>query len=89
MTSSSYGVRITARAERDLGKLPDKVAAACLEFIFGPLADNPHRLGHALRGELAGLHSARRSTYRVLYEIRDHELVIIIVHVAHRRDVYR
>jgi mRNA interferase RelE/StbE len=35
------------------------------------------------------LQSARRSTYRVVYEIRDHELVIMIVHIAHRRDVYR
>jgi mRNA interferase RelE/StbE len=50
VTSSDYRMRITARAERDLGKLPEKVAAACLEFIFGPLADNPHRLGHGLRG---------------------------------------
>lgn len=88
MTAGRYRVRITARAERDLGNLPDKVAAACVEFIFGPLAANPHRLGSQLRGELAGLHSARRSTYRVVYEIRDDELMIVIVHLAHRRDVH-
>lgn len=89
MTSGRYGVRITARAERDLAELPEKVATACLEFIFGPLSENPGRLGSALRGDLGGLHSARRSTYRIVYEIRDHELVIVVVHIAHRRDVYR
>jgi mRNA interferase RelE/StbE len=73
VTSDRYRVRTTARAERDLGNLPDKVAAACVEFIFGPLAANPHRLGSKLRGELAGLHSAWRSTYRVVYEIREDE----------------
>ena len=43
--SSPYQVRISARAERDLLRLPEKIGAACLEFMFGPLADEPSRLG--------------------------------------------
>ena len=41
-----YQVAITARADRDV---PEKIAAACVEFLFGPLAGNPHRLGKPLR----------------------------------------
>ncbi len=70
-------------------KLPEKVAAACIEFIAGPLADNPRRLGKPLRGELAGLHSARRGEYRVIYEIDDDPPIVVIVYVDWRGDVYR
>ena len=87
--SSPYLVLISARAERDLLRLPEKIGAACLEFIFGPLADNPQRHGGELRGELTGLRSARRASYRVIYLIDDNQTRIEIVHIDHRRDVYR
>lgn len=63
--SERYHIRITARGARDLERLLEKIATACVEFIFGPLAESPHRVGKALRDELAGLRSARRGDYRV------------------------
>lgn len=69
-------------------QLPQKVAVAVIEFIYGPLAENPHRLGKNLRGDLAGLMVARRGEYRVIYEIHDHEIMIEIVLVSHRRTAY-
>lgn len=87
--SDPHQVRITTRAERDLGKLPEKMAAACLECIFGPLADHPYRLGKALRNEPAGLHSARRGDYRVIYAIFPSAGVIEIEHIDRRSHVYR
>ncbi|ORW07786.1 type II toxin-antitoxin system RelE family toxin [Mycobacterium kyorinense] len=84
-----YEVAITATAARDLQRLPEKVAAACVEFIFGPLVANPHRLGKPLRNDLAGLHSARRGDYRVIYLTDDRNRRIAILHVARRSDVYR
>ncbi|CKS69209.1 Conserved protein of uncharacterised function%2C putative toxin [Mycobacterium tuberculosis] len=50
-----YHVAITATAARDLQRLPEKIAAACVEFVFGPLLNNPHRLGKPLRNDLEGL----------------------------------
>ena len=32
-------------ARRALGRLPEKVATAAIEFVYGPLADNPYRVG--------------------------------------------
>ena len=87
--SSPYRVLISARAERDLLRLPEKIGAACLEFIFGPLAENPQRLGGELRGQLIGLRSARRGSYRVIYRIDENQTQIEVVHIDHRRDVYR
>ena len=81
-------VRISARAERDLMRLPEKIGAACLSFIFGRLAENPHRWGGELRGRLAGLRSARRGVYRIVYRVDDDQHRIDIVHIDHRGDVY-
>ncbi len=84
-----YGVRVSARAERDLDQLPAKVAHACVAFVFGPLAENPQRLGGELRGRLAGLRSARRGSYRIVYRIDEERRLVEIVHIDHRGSVYR
>jgi len=69
-------------------QLPLGVASAIWEFISGPLADNPRRLGKPLSGSLAGHHSARRGSYRVVYTIADNPSVIHVVRIDHRRSVY-
>jgi len=84
-----YEVRISSRAERDLLRLPEKVGAACVEFIFGRLVENPYRLGGMLRGPLEGLRSARRGSYRIIYRIEDDAQTIEIIHIDHRSNVYR
>ena len=70
-------------------RLPEKVATAVIEFAYGPLITNPHRVGRELRLDLAGLWSARRGDYRVLYRINDEQQRVEIVAVDHRRDIYR
>ena len=48
----TYAIYFSPRARRALHvDLPEAVAAACAEFIFGPLAENPHRVGKPLRDE--------------------------------------
>ena len=84
--AESYAIAWTPTARRALQRLPEKVAAAAVEFIYGPLADNPQRVGKALRFELEGLHSARRGDYRIIYRIDEH---VTIVAIEHRADVYR
>lgn len=87
--SEQYQVQITARAARDLERLPEKVATACVEFIFGSLVENPRKLGKPLRDELAGLRSARRGDYRVIYALIESNRRMEIVHIGRRSDVYR
>lgn len=89
MSDQPYDVAITARAARDLHRLPEKIATVCVEFLFGPLADHPYRLGKPLREELDGLHSARRGDYRVIYAINDAHHRMEIVHIDRRGEVYR
>ena len=68
--------------------LPEAVAAAVIEFMSGPLVVNPRRVGKMLRRELAGIWSARRGTYRVLYRINDDPKEVVVLRIEHRRDVY-
>jgi mRNA-degrading endonuclease RelE of RelBE toxin-antitoxin system len=84
-----YEVEITPEGLRHLSRLPEKVREAALAAILGPIAENPRRLGKPLLGELEGLHSARRGDYRIIYEIVEEEVVVLIHRVQHRRDAYR
>ncbi len=80
---------MAAAAERQLGRLPERVAAAVVEFVTGPLLENPHRVGHPLQRKLAGLWSARRGAYRVVFEIDDEQRAVVVLRIDHRADVYR
>ena len=84
-----YEVEITPEGLRHLNRLPEKVREAALAAILGPIAENPHRLGKPLLGELEGLLSARRGDYRIIYEIHEGQETIVVHRVQHRRDVYR
>jgi mRNA interferase RelE/StbE len=84
-----YEVEITPEGLRHLNRLPEKVRHAALETIFGPIAENPQRMGKQLVGELEGLRSARRGDYRVIYEVFEDDETVLIHRVQHRRDVYR
>lgn len=85
-----YDLVVTPPARRALtDRLAEPVAAAVIEFLTSALVNEPHRLGKPLRGELAGIWSARRGTFRVLYRISEPEHEVIVVRIDHRRDVYR
>ena len=86
----TYRIELTKAAKRALTELlPETVAVACWEFIRGPLAEDPHRVGKPLRGQLEGRFSARRGEFRLIYQIFDDRVVVRVIHIAHRRDVYR
>lgn len=76
-----------ARALQD--QLPEPVAAAVIEFLTTTLITQPRRVGKPLRGELTGIWSARRGTYRILYRVREDFREVIVLRIEHRRDVYR
>ena len=86
----SYELVLTPPAVRAIQSgLPEAVAAAVIEFLTGALIDNPHRVGKRLRGDLAGIHSARRGTYRVLYRINEESREVVVVRIEHRGNAYR
>lgn len=84
-----WNVVATGRFNRDLARLPPRVAAAIVEFVTALLPENPLRMTKALTGDLDGHRSGRRGDYRVIVRL-DHPRRIVILHrVAHRAHVYR
>ena len=89
MSRPPWRLVVAPSAERTLARLPEKAAAAIVEFMLGPLTENPQRVGHALRRELEGLRSARRGPYRIVYELIAATNEIHVLRIDHRADVYR
>jgi mRNA interferase RelE/StbE len=85
----AYELRVTGPAQRQLERLPDGTAAAIVEFMLSALIENPHRVGGRLQRELAGLHSAHRGAYRVVFEIDEEERAVVVLRIDHRSHVYR
>ena len=83
----SFSIRIKESAAKELRRVakPDR---ARIVAAIDRLAETPH-LGTSLKGDLRGLRRIRVGDYRILYEVRDKELVVLVVCVAHRRDAYR
>ncbi|MGH2916274.1 MAG: type II toxin-antitoxin system RelE family toxin [Solirubrobacteraceae bacterium] len=85
-----YELVVTPPAARALAeRLSEPVAAAVIEFLTTTLINEPRRVGKQLHGQLAGVWSARRGTYRVLCRIADDPREVVVLRIEHRRDAYR
>jgi mRNA interferase RelE/StbE len=69
--------------------MPEKVAAAVVEFMLGDLIRVPRVCGGRLNRELDGLLSARRGPYRLIYQVDDEAGVVDVLRIEHRSVVYR
>jgi mRNA interferase RelE/StbE len=90
VTDEAYELVLTPPARRALTeKLPEAVAVAAIDFLTTALVVRPRIVGRPLRGELIGIWSARRGTYRILYRLRDDPRELVVLRMEHQSDVYR
>lgn len=89
MTNNPFEIIWSPAARKALAKLPEKVGTAAIELIYGPVADNPHRLSKPLTLGLETIRAARRGDYRVLYRVDNDAHTVDIVTIEHRADAYR
>lgn len=86
--SRIYKIEIPKSVEKALGKLPTHIREQ-IERRIEKLAEEPRPTGcEKLAGE-DSLYRVRQGDYRVIYEIHDKVLVVLIIKIGHRRDVYR
>ena len=83
----SFSIRIKGSAAKELERI-DRSTRSRIVAHIDRLAENPH-LGTTLKGDLRGLRRIRVGDYRVIYEVQNSVLVVLVVRVAHRRDAYR
>lgn len=82
-----YTLLYTEEAKKKIEKLDPSIKKIIKKAIES-LQTNPLK-GKALSYELAGLRSLRTSDYRIIYRIKEKQLIIIVISVGHRREVYK
>lgn len=87
--AEAWRIEVSKTAQRSLRALSNKFAAAIVEFVTGPLAENPYRLSKPLHAELAAWRSARRGDYRVILQIDDDKHLVRIGRIEHRATAYK
>ncbi|MBW9064068.1 type II toxin-antitoxin system RelE/ParE family toxin [Rhizobium herbae] len=86
-----WTIEITARARKSINNLDKQTAIRILSFLSDRLAanENPRQLGKQLTGPLKHYWSYRVGDYRLLCEIIDTQLIVLVLEVGNRREIYR
>lgn len=86
----AWRIELTAAAEKALAKLDRQTAKRITGFLRERVAgsDDPRQSGKALSGPLAGLWRYRVGDYRIICEVKDGQLVVLVVTIGHRSDIY-
>lgn len=84
----TYSIEFSKRAERQFNTLPQQIQKR-LQLRIDALATNPHPRGAKKLEENENRYRIRVGDYRIIYEVQDVALVVILVRIGHRREVYR
>lgn len=86
----AWTVKLSDHAKRDLQKLDKTIQKRIVSFLQDRIhvTDNPRASGKALQGNLSGLWRYRVGDYRLLCRIEDEELIILVIGIGHRKEVY-
>ena len=87
----AWTIEFAPRVEKDLRKIGPQAARRILDYLRNRVAvlDDPRQLGQPLRGQLAELWRDRIGDYRVICELRNEVLVVLVLRIGHRKAVYR
>jgi mRNA interferase RelE/StbE len=88
----AWKIEVSAEADRELSKLDPQQSKRILKFLCERVAplDNPRSLGQALHGSRLGeFWKYRAGDYRLICKIEDKLLLILVLRVGHRREIYR
>lgn len=87
----AWTIKYADTAVRQLKKLDKPVARRILDYMDEKVAtaEDPHSLGKALTGPMGGLWRFRVGDYRVVCEIHNGQLVVLVLEIGNRKEVYR
>ena len=84
----SYHIKIEKRALKALSSLPKRLRNRIRKAIDG-LAEDPRPPGVKKLADLESLYRIRVGNYRVVYQIQDMDLLVLVVKIGDRKDIYR
>ena len=85
-----YRVEVSSVARKQLKKSDRRTVAIIVSWIEKNLnnCENPRLYGKALKGNLKGLWRYRIGDYRIIAQIEDEKLVILLIEIGHRKNIY-
>ena len=85
-----WQIKITNTAKKQLVKLDRQVQSEILRYLLDRIATNedPRRYGAPLRRELTGRWKYRVGAYRLICEIQDEKILVLVLMVGHRSKIY-
>jgi len=85
-----WTIEFDEQAQRDLAKLDKPTAKRIRRFLEDRIAPSvdPRSFGHGLKHQLAGMWRYRVGDYRILCNIEDDKLIVLVVEIGHRSSVY-
>ena len=86
-----WTIEIARTAEKQIKKLDRPAQKSIVRFLRDRLkpAENPRQWGKPLHGDRRGLWRYRVGDYRLICDIQDERITVLVLEVAHRKDVYR
>jgi mRNA interferase RelE/StbE len=87
----AWRIEISKTAEKQIAKLSTELQARIVSFLRARVAtaEDPRRLAKALKGDKRGLWRFRVGAYRLICDIQDERITVLVLYVSHRKDVYR
>ncbi|MCR9133549.1 MAG: type II toxin-antitoxin system RelE/ParE family toxin [bacterium] len=85
-----WKIEFDNRARKELRKLDKQTQERILNWLRENLATNedPRRTGKSLKGHMKGLWRYRVGDYRIISQIQDENILILVIRLGHRRDIY-
>jgi mRNA interferase RelE/StbE len=83
-----YSIEFAPRAQRDFDKFDQELRVRIAREL-DRLAENPFRPGTKALKEYEGARRARVGDYRIIYRVINQRVLVLILHIGHRREVYR
>jgi mRNA interferase RelE/StbE len=87
---TNWSIQFVPQAEKELKKLDPQVQRKILNYLENQLLKAPHprTLGKALTGKLKNIWRYRFRNYRILCRVEDETITILVLRIAHRKEVY-
>ncbi len=84
----AWRISFTPQAERDLGRIDPQNACRINRYLRDRVAPDPRALGGPLKGQLRAFWRYRVGDYRILAKVEDEHLLVLVVKIGHRSEVY-
>ncbi|MFZ4525091.1 MAG: type II toxin-antitoxin system RelE family toxin [Chlorobium sp.] len=85
----AWKIEITGEAEKELSRIDKPAAKRIIRYLRERVSVEPRSLGKSLRGDLSGLWRYRVGDYRVICELYDEKVSVLVIRIGHLKDVYR